>query len=133
MRSARVRRSSRTTKSPSLLKKIWNNVLITYENSVHNIENYLDREINYLDFFRHYIIKKDLKEIPMNYKTFNFNEDDIVSFDDLNGDCVKEIIKISKNTHDKTWGVVLESSKIDDLNIYIAQMNKVQMLSLIHI
>lgn len=127
MRSFKLTRPSRPSRRTPLLKKITKRFSNYYNNSVQNIEEFLDKEIDYLDSFRQYKIKKDLKSIPMNYKTFNFDKDEIISFENLNEKSLKEIIKISKNTHDKTWGVILEASKIDDLNIYIAQMNKVQM------
>jgi len=129
MRSSTSRRTSRTSKSTSLLKKIFNKLENYYLLCILYIEEFLDRELDYIESFYKYKIKKDLKKIPMNYKTFNFNIDELISFDNLNGQCIKEIIKISKNTDEKTWGVILESSKIEDLNVYIAQMNRVQINS----
>lgn len=127
MRPTKLTRPTRASRRTSVLKKISNRFRKCYLSSVNNIEEFLDKEIDYLDSFRKYKIKKDLKGIPMNYTTFNFKQEEIISFKDLDEKCLKEIIKISKNTHEKTWGVILESSKVEDLNIYIAQMNKVQM------
>lgn len=112
-----------------IVKKIKNKFVQLYKIGVQNIEDFLDKEIDYLDSFSRYLIKKDLKKVPMNFKTFSFNEEKIISLDNLSGKSVKEVIKITKNFNEKTWGVVLESSKIIDLNLYIAQMNRVQINS----
>ena len=39
---------------------------------------------------------------------------------------IEEIIRINKKITEHTWGVILESDKVTDLNVYVAQMNKVQ-------
>ena len=61
----------------------------------------------------------------MEYEAYKF-ENEIHSLSAMPETAIEEIIRINKKITDHTWGVILESDKVSDLNVYIAQMNKVQ-------
>jgi len=97
-----------------------------YAFCVKRISCWLIEEIEYLDSFSKYITKKDLREIPVNYQTFSISNNKILSLEEMPPNAIKEIIKISKCINEKTWGIILESSKIVDFNSYLAQLNRIQ-------
>ena len=61
----------------------------------------------------------------MEYEPYEFDTE-IKSLGAMPEPAIEEIIRISKKITDHTFGVILESEKVPDLNVYIAQMNKVQ-------
>ena len=61
----------------------------------------------------------------MEYEAYDFNNQ-IHSLSSMPEPAMEEIIRINKKITEHTWGVILESDKVTDLNVYVAQMNKVQ-------
>ena len=93
---------------------------------VKKLDSWLSQEIEYLDSFNKYIVKKDLKSIPMNYETLSLKNNKILPLEEIPPNGIKEIIKISKSINEKTWGIILEASKINNFNSYLAQLNRIQ-------
>ena len=89
------------------------------------IHKYLDNELNYLDSQFYYTEQNKLNQLPMEYEPYKFNEE-IISLSSMPEPAIEEIIRINKKITEHTWGVILESDRINDINVYIAQMNKVQ-------
>lgn len=107
------------------VKNSVNKIKYFYESKSLKILEYLDREIAYENSLNYYTEQPSIKKLNMNYKPYDF-EKDIVSLSSMPEPAIEEIIRINKKITDHTWGVILESNKIKDINVYIAQMNKVQ-------
>ena len=89
------------------------------------ILDYLDREIKYEQSLKYYTDQNHIKKLTMEYEAYPFSES-IHSLSSMPEPAIEEIIRVNKRITEHTWGVILESDKISDLNVYIAQMNKVQ-------
>lgn len=89
------------------------------------ILNYLDKELKYEQSFKYYTDQNHIEKLTMEYKAYNFNSE-IHSLSSMPEPAIEEIIRVNKRITEHTWGVILESEKVSDLNVYIAQMNKVQ-------
>lgn len=89
------------------------------------ILDYLDREIKYEQSLKYYTDQNHIKKLTMEYETYPFSES-IHSLSSMPEPAIEEIIRVNKRITEHTWGVILESDKVSDLNVYIAQMNKVQ-------
>lgn len=109
----------------SYVKNSVNKIKYFYESKSLKILEYLDREIAYENSLNYYTEQPNIKKLNMNYKPYDF-EKDIVSLSSMPEPAIEEIIRINKKITDHTWGVILESNNIKDINVYIAQMNKVQ-------
>ena len=101
------------------------NILKYYESKVSSIHKYLDNELAYLDSQLYYTEQKTIKKLNMEYSSYKF-DDEILSLTSMPEPAIEEIIRINKKITDHTWGVILESENINNINVYIAQMNKVQ-------
>lgn len=101
------------------------NIKKTCQSKIGMIHKYLDNELNYLDSQFYYTEQNKLNQLPMEYEPYKFNEE-IISLSSMPEPAIEEIIRINKKITEHTWGVILESDKINDINVYIAQMNKVQ-------
>ena len=88
----------------SYFKKKLNKAKTAYENKSLQILKYLDRELNYEQSLKHYTDQHKIKELTMEYKSYKF-ENEIHSLSSMPETAIEEVI---------------------DINIYIAQMNKVQ-------
>lgn len=86
---------------------------------------YLDKQLEYFDSQLYYTEQKKCNILPMEYKASSFTND-IISLSSLPEPAIEEVIRINKKITDHTWGVILEKEKVSNLNVYIAQMNKVQ-------
>lgn len=106
-------------------KNILCNIRKSYRLKLDKIHKYLDDELSYLDSQFYYTNQKKLKKLKMEYEAYSF-ENEIQSIGSLPEPAIEEIIRTNKKITENTWGVILESDKVDDLNVYIAQMNKVQ-------
>jgi hypothetical protein len=98
----------------------------TYQTKLDKMHKYLDKELNYLDSQLYYTEQKKIKNLTMDYKAYKFNSE-IHSLSSMPEPAIEEIIRINKRITEHTWGVILESDKVSNLNVYIAQMNKVQL------
>lgn len=110
------------------IKKSMKSISDVYQNKSQQILNYLDRELLYEQSLQYYTDQNKIKKLKMEYKEYSFSNE-IHSLSSMPELAIEEIIKINKRITDKTWGVILESEKVQDLNVYIAQMNKVQINS----
>jgi hypothetical protein len=106
-------------------KKKLINLKTSYENKSLEILKYLDKELNYQQSLRYYTDQNKIKELTMEYKSYKF-ENEIHSLSSMPETAIEEIIRINKRITEHTWGVILEADKVSDINVYIAQMNKVQ-------
>lgn len=105
---------------------LYKSVSLAYKKKLEKIHTYLDDELAYLNSFRSYTDQKSRVNLNMKYEAFPLSRE-ITSIGSLPEPAIEEMIRISKKITDHTWGVILESSQINDLNVYIAQMNKVQL------
>ena len=109
----------------SYVKNAYKKAKNVYEYKALQILEYLDKELKYEESLKHYTDQNKLKKLPMEYEAYKF-ENEIHSLSAMPETAIEEIIRINKKITDHTWGVILESDKVSDLNVYIAQMNKVQ-------
>jgi len=109
----------------SYVKNAYQKAKNVYEYKALRILEYLDRELKYEESLKHYTDQNKFKKLPMEYEAYKF-ENEIHSLSSMPETAIEEIIRINKKITDHTWGVILESDKVSDLNVYIAQMNKVQ-------
>lgn len=109
----------------NLVKQAINKAKCAYENKSIKILEYLDREIKYEQSLKYYIDQNHINKLTMEYKSYSFSES-IHSLSSMPEPAIEEIIRVNKRITEHTWGVILESDKVSDLNVYIAQMNKVQ-------
>jgi hypothetical protein len=107
------------------VKKIYKKISNKYEKTCLDIISYLDREINYEQSLRYYTDQIKIKKLTMEYEAYKFDKN-IYSLSSMPEPAIEEVIRINKHITDQTWGVILESDKIPNINVYIAQMNKVQ-------
>jgi hypothetical protein len=109
----------------NLVKQAINKAKSVYEYKSIEILKYLDREINYENSLRYYTDQIKTNKLTMEYEAYDFNNQ-IHSLSSMPEPAIEEIIRINKKITEHTWGVILESDKVTDLNVYVAQMNKVQ-------
>lgn len=109
----------------NLVKQAINKAKCVYENKSIQILEYLDKEIKYEQSLKYYTDQNHINKLTMEYEAYPFNEL-IHSLSSMPEPAIEEIIRVNKRITEHTWGVILESDKISDLNVYIAQMNKVQ-------
>lgn len=109
----------------SYVKNAYQKAKNVYEYKALQILEYLDKELKYEESLKHYTDQNKLIKLSMEYEAYNF-ENEIHSLIAMPETAIEEIIRINKKITDHTWGVILESDKVLDLNIYIAQMNKIQ-------
>jgi hypothetical protein len=109
----------------SYVKNAYKKAKNVYEYKALKILEYLDRELKYEESLTYYTDQNKLKKLSMEYESYKF-ENQIHSLSSMPETAIEEIIRINKKITDHTWGVILESDKVSDLNVYIAQMNKVQ-------
>lgn len=109
----------------SYFKKKLNKAKTAYKNKSLQILKYLDKELNYEQSLKYYTEQHQIKELTMEYKSYKF-ENEIHSLSSMPETAIEEIIRINKRITEHTLGVILEADKVSDINVYIAQMNKVQ-------
>ena len=109
----------------NLVKQAINKAKSVYEYKSIEILKYLDREINYENSLRYYTDQIKTNKLTMEYEAYDFNNQ-IHSLSSMPEPAIEEIIRINKKITEHTWGVILESDKVSNLNVYVAQMNKVQ-------
>lgn len=109
-------------------KNAFNAVSEVYKTKSQEIIDFLDRELLYEQSLKYYTDQQKIRKLKMEYKEYAFS-DQIHSLSSMPEPAIEEIIRINKRITDKTWGVILESEKVQNLNVYIAQMNKVQINS----
>lgn len=109
----------------NLVKQAINKAKSVYEYKSIEILKYLDREINYENSLRYYTDQIKTNKLTMEYEAYDFNNQ-IHSLSCMPEPAIEEIIRINKKITEHTWGVILESDKVSNLNVYVAQMNKVQ-------
>ena len=109
----------------NLIKKTCKNIKNVYELNSLRVLEYLEREIRYEDSLRYYTDQIKTNKLTMEYEAYDFNNQ-IYSLSSMPEPAIEEIIRINKKITEHTWGVILESDKVTDLNVYVAQMNKVQ-------
>lgn len=109
----------------NLIKKTCKNIKNVYELNSLRVLEYLEREIRYEDSLRYYTDQIKTNKLTMEYEAYDFNNQ-IHSLSSMPEPAIEEIIRINKKITEHTWGVILESDKVTDLNVYVAQMNKVQ-------
>lgn len=109
----------------NLIKKTCKNIKNVYELNSLRVLEYLEREIRYEDSLRYYTNQIKTNKLTMEYEAYDFNNQ-IHSLSSMPEPAIEEIIRINKKITEHTWGVILESDKVTDLNVYVAQMNKVQ-------
>ena len=109
----------------SYFRKKLNKAKTAYENKTLQILKYLEKELNYEQSLQYYTDQDKLIQLTMEYESYKFKSE-IHSLSAMPETAIEEIIRINKKITDHTWGVILESDKVSDLNVYIAQMNKVQ-------
>jgi hypothetical protein len=107
------------------VKKVLDKARNAYEHKATQILEYLDKEIEYEDSLRFYTDKTNVKILRMNYKPHKISNE-IISLSSMPEPAIEEVIRINKGITEHTWGVILESDKVSDINIYIAHMNKIQ-------
>jgi hypothetical protein len=110
------------------IKKSIKSISDVYQDKSQEIINFLDRELLYEQSLKYYTDQQKITKLKMEYKEYAFS-DEIHSLSSMPEPAIEEIIRINKRITDKTWGVILESEKVQNLNVYIAQMNKVQINS----
>jgi hypothetical protein len=96
-----------------------------YQKKIDNLHRYLDNELNYLNSQLYYTEQQKITSLTMEYEAYKFNNQ-IHSLSSMPEPAIEEIIRVNKRITEHTWGVILESEKVSNLNVYIAQMNKVQ-------
>lgn len=106
-------------------KKYLCKVKRSYQKKIDNLHKYLDNELHYLDSQLYYTEQKKITNLSMEYEAYKFNSE-IHSLSSMPEPAIEEIIRVNKRITEHTWGVILESEKVSNLNVYIAQMNKVQ-------
>jgi hypothetical protein len=109
----------------SFIKKSISSIRDVYEIKGMQILEYLDREIKYEQSLKYYTDQNHINKLTMEYEAYPFSES-IHSLSSMPEPAIEEIIRVNKCITEHTWGVILESDKVSDLNVYIAQMNKVQ-------
>jgi len=109
----------------NLIKKTCKNIKNVYELNSLRVLEYLEREIRYEDSLRYYTDQIKTNKLTMEYEAYDFNNQ-IHSLSSMPEPAIEEIIRINKKITEHTWGVILESDKVTDLNVYVGQMNKVQ-------
>jgi hypothetical protein len=107
------------------VKQAISKVKCIYKNKSIQILEYLDREIKYEQSLKYYTDQLEIKNLTMEYEAYEINSK-ILSLSSMPEPAIEEIIRINKKITEHTWGVILESEKVSDINVYIAQMNKVQ-------
>lgn len=107
------------------IKNVYRKIQNKYEKTCLNIIDYLDRELNYQQSLKYYTDQIEIKNLTMEYEAYEINSK-IISLSSMPEPAIEEIIRINKKITEHTWGVILESEKVSDINVYIAQMNKVQ-------
>ncbi len=107
------------------IKNVYKKIQNKYEKTCLNIIDYLDRELNYQQSLKYYTDQIEIKNLTMEYEAYEINNE-IFSLSSMPEPAIEEIIRINKKITEHTWGVILESEKVTDINVYIAQMNKVQ-------
>ena len=107
------------------LLNVYNKFIFFYEKTCLNIIKYLDKEIAYENSLLYYTDQIKIKNLTMEYEAYEINNE-IFSLSSMPEPAIEEIIRINKKITEHTWGVILESEKVTDINVYIAQMNKVQ-------
>lgn len=107
------------------IKNVYKKIQNKYEKTCLNIIDYLDRELNYQQSLKYYTDQIEIKNLTMEYEAYEINSK-IISLSSMPEPAIEEIIRINKKITEHTWGVILESEKVSDINVYIAQMNKVQ-------
>lgn len=107
------------------LHNVYNKFIFLYERTCLNIIKYLDKEIAYENSLLYYTDQIEIKNLTMEYEAYEINNE-IFSLSSMPEPAIEEIIRINKKITEHTWGVILESEKVTDINVYIAQMNKVQ-------
>ena len=98
-----------------------------FKSKLDNLHDYLDRELSYLDSQLYYTEQKNITNLNMEYSAYKFDSE-IMSLSSMPEQALEEIIRISKKITDHTWGVILESEKVQNINVYIAQMIEVCIL-----
>jgi len=83
------------------------------------------KKIKYRFAHKYYTEQEHINYLPMEYEPYKFDTE-IKSLGSMPEPAIEEIIRINKKITDHTFGVILESEKVSNLNVYIAQMNKVQ-------
>jgi len=96
-----------------------------YKKKSQEIISFLDRELLYEQSLKYYTDQQKITKLKMEYKEYLFSNE-IHSLSSMPEPAIEEIIRINKKITEHTWGVILESDKVTDLNVYVAQMNKVQ-------
>jgi len=109
----------------SFIKKSISSIRDVYEIKGMQILEYLDREIKYEQSLKYYTDQNHINKLTMEYEAYPFSES-IHSLSSMPEPAIEEIIRVNKCITEHSWGVILESDKVSDLNVYIAQMNKVQ-------
>ena len=109
----------------NLIRKTYKNIKNVYELNSLRVLEYLEREIRYEDSLRYYTDQIKTNKLTMEYEAYDFNNQ-IHSLSSMPEPAIEEIIRINKKITEHTWGVILESDKVSNLNVYVAQMNKVQ-------
>ena len=99
--------------------------LLWGRSKLNQLHAYLDNEIAYLDSFNYYVDQIPLSKLPMFYKTFDLDTN-ITPLIDLPADALAEVFSVSRKISEDTLGVVLEEDNLEDINLFIAQMNKAQ-------
>ena len=100
------------------------NMKRAYQLKIDNLHKYLDQELEYLNSQLYYTEQK-INNLTMEYSAYKF-DNEITSLSSMPEPAIEEIIRINKKITDHTWGVILEADKVENINVYIAQMNKVQ-------
>ena len=106
-------------------KYVYKKIIHSYEKTCLKIIRYLDKELEYENSLKYYTEQNKIDKLTMEYEAYTI-EEKIYNLSSLPEAAIEEIIRINKNITDQTWGVILESDKVSDINVYIAQMNKVQ-------
>lgn len=96
-----------------------------YQLKIDSLHKYLDQELEYLNSQLYYTEQKKINNLTMEYSAYKF-DNEITSLSSMPEPAIEEIIRINKKITDHTWGVILEADKVENINVYIAQMNKVQ-------
>ncbi len=101
------------------------NMKRAYQLKIDSLHKYLDQELEYLNSQLYYTEQKKINNLTMEYSAYKF-DNEITSLSSMPEPAIEEIIRINKKITDHTWGVILEADKVENINVYIAQMNKVQ-------
>ena len=98
-----------------------------YRNLLARINTWLDREIEYLDSLRYYSRQQPLGDSSMFCSTFSFNRLRFCNFAEITPAFKKELRSLISDFDENVCGIIIENSKLTDLNVFIAAMNQVQM------